>query len=212
MSTREPDAPESLKGVIDWRAIHRRLDTARAVIERLGTPSVEDTRRILKERAHALAREPITTEAAGQCLDVVEFTVAYERYAVESRYVREVAPMESLTPVPCTPAFVYGIVSLRGEMISVIDIKKFFDLPEQGLSDLNQILVLASQNMRFALLTDAILGVRQLPLSGIVPSLPTLTGIREEYLYGVTRDRVAVLDAEKLLTDEKIVVQEQVAG
>ena len=212
MSTHKPAAPKIKKATIDWHAVHQRLDAARAAVERMGTPNIEETRRTLKTRAQALAREPAKTQVAAEHLEVVEFLLAYERYAIESRYVREVYPLESLTPLPCTPAFVLGIVSVRGEIISVIDIKKFFDLPEKGLTDLNKVLVLQTQDMLFGVLADAILGVRYLPLTEIQPSLPTLTGIREKYLRGVTPERIVVLDAEKLLTDEKIVVQEQVVG
>jgi purine-binding chemotaxis protein CheW len=66
--------------------------------------------------------------------------------------------------------------------------------------------------MRFGILADAIIGVHAIPVADIQASLPTLTGIREEYLKGVTPDRTVILDAEKLLADERIVVQEQVAG
>lgn len=212
MSTHKPAAPKTRKAAIDWRAVHQRLDAARAAVERMGAPDAEETRRILKAREQALAQEPAKTQVAAESLEVVEFLLAYERYAIESRYVCEVYPLESLTPLPCTPAFVLGIVSVRGEIISVIDIKKFFDLPEKGLTDLNQVIVLQTQDMTFGILADAILGVRYLPLAEIQPSLPTLTGIREKYLRGVTPERIVVLDAEKLLTDEEIIVQEQVAG
>jgi purine-binding chemotaxis protein CheW len=47
-------------------------------------------------------------------------------------------------------------------------------------------------------------------MSELQPSLPTLTGIREDYLRGVTNDRVVLLDVEKLLSDKRIVVHEQV--
>lgn len=195
---------------IDWRAVHRRLDAARAVTERAWTPDPEETQRVLKARAQALAREPGKVEAADERLEVVEFLLAHERYAVESRYVREVYPLENLTPLPCTPAFVLGVVNLRGEIVSVIDIKKFFELPEKGLTDLNKVIVLQSETMRFGILADAVLGVRRMPVAELQPSLPTLTGIREKYLRGVTPDLTVLLDAHKLLADETIVVQEQV--
>ncbi len=210
MSTHKPVAPKTKKAAIDWRAVHQRLDAAHADIERMGAPGAEETRRILKTRAQALAREPAKTETTAEHIEVVEFLLAYENYAVESRYVREVTPLESLTPMPCAPAFVLGIVSVRGEIIPVIDIKKFFDLPEQGLTNLNQVIVLQSQDMIFGILADSILGVRHLSCAEIQPSLPTLTGIREKYLRGVTPERIVVLDAEKLLTDENIIVHEVV--
>ena len=72
--------------------------------------------------------------------------------------------------------------------------------------------MLQSGNMLFGILADVIAGVRRIPVSDIQPFLPTLTGVREEYLKGVTPGRTVILDAEKLLTDESIIVQEQVAG
>ncbi len=142
MNTHEPAATKTRKAAIDWRAVHQRLAAARAAVEHMGAPNAEETRRILKARAQALAREPAKTEAAAEHIEVIEFFLAYERYAVESRYVREVTPLDNLTPLPCAPAFVLGIVSVRGEIISVIDIKKFFELPEPGLTNLNRVIVL----------------------------------------------------------------------
>ncbi|HEY8887557.1 MAG TPA: chemotaxis protein CheW [Gallionella sp.] len=196
----------------DWREVELRLETARIATEHIWSPTAEDTQRILKERAQTLAREAVPAETADASIEVIEFLLAHERYAVASEYVREVYPLEDITPLPCTPAFVLGIVNLRGEILSVIDIKKFFELPEKGLTNLNKVIVLESADMVFGIVADAISGVRRIPRAGIQPSLPTLTGIREEYLLGVTAERVVILDAEKLLTDEKLIVQEQVEG
>ncbi|TAK81896.1 MAG: purine-binding chemotaxis protein CheW [Betaproteobacteria bacterium] len=201
--------PKKRPAAIDWRAVHRRLDAARAATERAWMPNAEETERTLKARAQALAREPGKAQAA-DALEIVEFVLAHERYGAETSFVREIHPLTNLTPLPCTPAFVLGVVNLRGEIVSVIDIKKFFELPEKGLTDLNKVVVLQSATMRFGVLADAVLGVRRVPVAEIQPSLPTLTGIREQYLKGVTSERTIVLDAEKLLKDESIVVQEEV--
>ena len=92
----------------------------------------------------------------------------------------------------------------------MIDLKKFFDLPEQGITDLHRILLVQTADMEFGLLADTIAGVRKIPLAAIQPSLPTLTGIRAEYLRGVTADRLVILDAAALLGDRRIIVHEEV--
>ena len=197
---------------LNWREVQRRLEAARAAMERGWAPDAEEAKRILKARARALAREPAKDEADDDYIEVVEFMLAYEQYAVETRHVREIHPLEHLTPLPCTPAFVLGIVKVRGEILSVIDLRKFFDLPEKGLTDLNKVIVLESGPMVFGILADAVIGAKRIRLAGIQPSLPTLTGVREAYRKGVTSERTVILDAEKLLADETIVVQEQVEG
>ena len=198
------------KTVIDWREVQQSLEAARAAAGRVWTPDAGESQRILKTRAQALAREPKKAQAADAQVEILEFSLAREKYAVESRHLREVYPLENLTPLPCTPAYVLGIVNLRGEIVSVLDIKIFFDLPEQGLTDLNKVIVLQSGPMVFGILADTIVGVRRIPEAEIQPSLPTLAGIRERYLRGITPDRTVLLDAEKLLADEQIIVQEQV--
>ncbi len=173
-----------------------------------GSPPPQQWQSILKARAQALAQAPEQV-AATECLEVVTFLLAYETYGIETAYVREVYPLKDLTPLPCTPPFVAGIVNVRGQVISVIDIKKFFDLPEKGLTDLNKVIILSDGVMEYGILADAVLDVRSIPRQQIQPSLPTLTGIREQYLRGITADRLIVLDAYSLLTSRSIVVHEE---
>lgn len=171
-----------------------------------------DDAQILRARARALARPPEHAPPAETMLDVLEFRLAQERYALETRYVREVHPLKDLTPLPCTPPFVLGIVNVRGRILPVIDFKKFFDLPEQGLTDLHRVILLEGNDMEVGLLADAIVGVRSIPVDSLQPSLPTLTGIRNEYLKGVTAERLIVLDVARILADPKIVVHEELGN
>jgi len=165
---------------------------------------------ILKARAKALARERDSTDASGERIEVLEFLLAYERYGIESRFVREVYPLKAFTSVPCTPAFVLGIINVRGRILSIIDIKKFFELPEQGLAELSQAVIVRDDAMEFAILADSIVGFRFGSTGDLLPALPTLTGIRQDYLKGITKDRMVILDASKLLSEKTLVVNERV--
>ena len=64
--------------------------------------------------------------------------------------------------------------------------------------------------MEFGIVVDNVAGVRRVFLSEMQPSLPALAGIREEYLVGITNDRMVIFNAKSLLSDKKIVVNEQV--
>lgn len=174
------------------------------------TPASEEIRKILHARAQELARPLEDHEAAAATLQVVEFLLARETYAVETSYVREVCPLKEITPVPCTPPFVLGILNVRGRIVTVIDLKKFFDLPDTGITDLNKVLVVRTGDMEVGFLADAVTGGRQLDPRDLQTSLPTLTGIRAEYLRGVTGARLVVLDVGKILSDKKILVNETV--
>ena len=168
-------------------------------------------REILKARALLLAREPASSPAPGAAIEVIEFRLAEERYAIETEHVREVHPFRDFTPLPCVPPFVRGIMHVRGMVLAVIDLKRFFDLPEQGLGELNKVIILRGAEMQFGILADSIAGVRTLPREGIQASLPSLTGVRAEYLRGVTPDGLVILDGAKLLTSRRLIVHEEVA-
>jgi purine-binding chemotaxis protein CheW len=188
---------------VDWDDVRRRLESVQGAIERTLSPSSEEKRQILKARAAALAQEP-AEEKDEPSLAVVTFLLAYETYGLETRWVREIFPLRELTPLPWNSPFVAGIVNVRGRILPVIDIKKLFDLPEKGLTDLNKVLVIQGGDLELGILADQVLGVRSISLSQIQPSLPTLTGIREDYLRGVTPERLVILDAEKILSDPRL--------
>ncbi len=209
-------AGEKRTSAVDWKEIYKRLETTGRALERGWEPSPEEKKRILKTRAKELAGEK-TEEDTGGSLDVIEFFLAQERYGIESAYVREVFSLKDITPIPGLPPFVAGIVNVRGRILSVIDIKKFFDLPEKGLGDLNKVIILDSGHamssadwMEFGILADAILGTRSIAASELQAAPITFTGVREEYLKGIIGDRTVVLDGEKLLSDERLIVREEI--
>lgn len=193
---------------IDWESIRNRVAASYGSTTVDAAGQEVERKRVLRQRARELARDTGGTGTADTILSVVEFELAGERYAVELVHVREVSLLKELTPVPCTPAFVLGIINLRGEIRTVIDLKKFFDLPSKGITELNKIIMLHAGGMELGLLADAILGVRAVSAAALQPPLPTLTGVRADYLRGVTHDRLVVLDAAKLLASSRIIVNE----
>jgi purine-binding chemotaxis protein CheW len=165
---------------------------------------------ILRARARVLAREVEQAEVAEPCLEVIEFTLAYESYAVETAHVREVCPVHDLTRVPCTPPFVSGIVNLRGEILPVLDIKRVLEIADKGLVDRHHVLVLHSERGGVGLLVDAIRRVRTVRVSELQPAAPIVAGPRAAYVRGITADRLVILDLARLLTSEQLIVCEEV--
>jgi purine-binding chemotaxis protein CheW len=197
---------------IDWEQVRRQLQADRETLERNFAPSADACARILQERAAILAREPDADNQPAHEFEVLEFVVAGERYAFKTEWVREVNVLKDLTALPGTPPFVFGIANVRGRILSVIDLRRFFELPEKGLTQLNRVVILRSETMEFGVLADDIVGVWKLAADTLQDSLPTLTGVRAEYLLGVTAGRLALLDAERLLGDKNIVVNREVTA
>src|SRR5580704_11409642 len=125
---------------------------------------------ILKARAKILARPHIAEKPIAGILSVVEFRLARERYAVEHKFVREVLSLKDLTPMPCTPDFVVGLINVRGQILPVISIKGFLNLPESGITDLHRVLIVQRGDVELGLLADEINGMREIAPESIQPS------------------------------------------
>jgi len=174
-------------------------------------PVYREKKKILNARAKLLALEPKQVETEEKYLDVIVFLLAYETYAVEMSFVREIFPLKDFTPLPCTPPFVLGIINVRGEIFSVIDIKKLFNLPDKGLGELNKVIILQTDDMEFGILADRILDTQSISLNTIQTSLPTLKGMESLYIKGITGESLIILDTEKILHDKKLIVNEEIS-
>ena len=210
MKTRKSSASGAEAG-IDWTALLMRQERASAAISEKQALSPGEEQALLQARAVDLARRPASDPDLGRRIDCLEFQLSGESYAVEMPFIRETLPLAQFTPLFCTPPFVLGITSLRGRIISIIDLRRFFELPAVGLSDLNRVIVVGNGSVEFGVLADVILGMRSLSFAELQPPPATFTGIREEFLSGVTADRLALLDMERILSDKRVIVHEEVA-
>jgi purine-binding chemotaxis protein CheW len=195
---------------IDWEAIHRRLAQVAASISGGLACGPEEVRRILEARARAAAKPPATPDDSAR-LEILAFSLAAESYGVETCHVREVCELRELTAVPCTPLFIAGVMGLRGRILAIVDLRRFFELPAPGLTELNRIIVLQGGDAELGLLADSIEGLRSVAASDLQQGLSTLTGTRAKFLKGVTAEMLAVLDGGRLLADAGLKVNEQAA-
>lgn len=170
-------------------------------------PQMKDE--LLRQRAEVLAMPMKALQTDLEHIEVLVFKLANEEFAIETKYIKEVYPLSEFTPLPGAPSFVMGLVNLRRKIIVVIDLKVFFSLLS-GTGDKKKIIVLQDPAKEFGIAADGINGIQKIPLNTIQSSLPTLTGLRSEYLRGVTVDRTVILDGSKLLLSKQLVVDETV--
>ena len=161
---------------------------------------------VLRQRARLLSREPEAETTAAST--AVVFRLAREVFGLESTFVREIHPLKQITPLPGVPPFVAGLINLRGEVLSVLDLKVFFDLPDQGLGDLNRVIVLYNGAMEFGILADELLGLQPVVLETLGPAPPNLPNIAARYLHGVTETRQIILNAKAILEDPDLIVKQ----
>ncbi len=189
----------------DLNGIQNQGEILPGIHEQEEAASKQERHAILRARAQALARAP-RQDVVQESLAILEFRLASETYGIEADFVREVVLLKDFTPLPGVPPFVLGIANVRGQILSIVNLKKFFDLPENGLGQLNRLIILRNERMEFGVLADEIRGTHAIAPAAIQDSPATVTGIGAKYLHGVTGEGVIILDAQKILNDETIII------
>jgi purine-binding chemotaxis protein CheW len=180
--------------------------------------SPEQLAHIWEIRAQELAKPP-PAQISGETLDLITFRLNGERYGVEIDYVREVYPLVRITPVPRTPAFVAGVLSVRGRVISVVDLCTFFGLPGVDVSDESKIVVVTTNDgsqqesdcMEVGLLTDEVEGTLTIHEADLEPALATRIDDQAEFTLGIAPGMLLVLDLNVLLNSQRIVVNDELS-
>ena len=172
-------------------------------------PSPETIKRVLKARAQALAKPLEKATGPAEVLELLVCSVSGERYGIKTEYVREVVRTQQLTPVPCTSPFIAGIANYRGLILAVLDLRRLFDLPGDGMSESSRVVVVEGGGKTFGILTEATAEIIKVGVHELASPPATLTGERPAFLIGVTGGMVAALDLEALARDPRIVVNEE---
>lgn len=181
--------------------------------ERDRTESSPAVAQVWARRAAELARVP-PQEEEGEQLDLLLFCLGSETYAFEARFAFDIRPAAQITRVPRVPDHVAGLVHIRGRILSVLDLARFFGLPGED-RDENQpqrhLLMVEQPEMELALLVDEVLAVQSFARSHLQPAGDALPGLPAEYVRGVAPGPLVVLDLPALLADERLIVREEMA-
>ncbi len=148
-------------------------------------------------------------------LQVVSFRLGSEDYAIEITKAKEIILVEGITKVPQMPAYIEGIINLRGNVIPVLDLRKRFGIATAAFDEHTRIIVTRMEGRIVGMIVDAVSRVMKIPKSHIQPPPETIACLAGEYLIGVAKldDKMQLLlDIEKVLrADEKAQLGKSVA-
>jgi purine-binding chemotaxis protein CheW len=152
-----------------------------------------------------LAKLPLSPDT-GDEVEVMVCRLGTERYAVETRHLRAVQWASGITPVPWTPAFVLGIVSVRGEIVTLLDLAAMIGLSSavSGDADARPVLLLGLPGLRSGLVVEEVLGVERFNLHTLQPSLSG-----REFARGVGPSNTVLLDLELLMSNGRFTVSDE---
>lgn len=152
----------------------------------------------------------------GEELKVIVFALADEQYGIEVDKVRTIERMMPITRVPKTPAFVKGVINLRGVVTPVIDLRGRFGLPETEPTDSSRIIIVQVNDLEVGFIVDAANDVIDIDSDRIDSPPEVVGGIKAKYLRGVARlddDRLLImLNLVEVLNKDEIIQLEQLGS
>jgi purine-binding chemotaxis protein CheW len=153
--------------------------------------SPERAREILETRARALARRPADVVHTGT-IDVVEFRIAGERYAIESRQVFAVLALTDLVPLPGATTPVAGVMIWRGKLLTILDVRAALGLSTTALNDLKTVIVVGDSDASAGILVDVLEGISKRPLADF--RAVSEEGRNRNHKRGLASDAVMLID------------------
>lgn len=180
------------------------LQTSTKSAGRDASPANLDPDEVLRRRAAAIAQTPRESLQATDVLEVIQFRIGCELYAIETRFVEEVIKHSSITPVPGSASVLQGVMNLRGEILAVMNLGLLLRSALEHTRD-TWIIVIGQHRTEFAVSVDAVTEVTTLPVRDILPPNKH-SDETDSLIRGVTINALSVIDGVALLDDERLFI------
>jgi purine-binding chemotaxis protein CheW len=153
--------------------------------------------------------KPSSVDPSGPARKLLSFCLGREEYGLDILAVREIIGLIDITPLPRTPAYVKGVINLRGKIIPVIELRKRFGLEAVKYTEETCIIVVdvpvegESEARQMGVVVDSVREVLDIPQGAIEPPPEFGCQVPMDYITGIgkVKDKVVViLDATKVLS------------
>ncbi len=146
--------------------------------------------------------------------EFLTFVLGKEEYGIEILKVQEIRGYDSVTQIANTPAFIKGVINLRGVIVPIVDMRIKFNLGQVTYDEFTVVIILNVANRVLGMVVDSVSDVLTLSAEQIKPAPEFGSGIDTAYLTGIgaVDDRMLILiDIEKLMTSSEMAIVESVA-
>jgi purine-binding chemotaxis protein CheW len=147
--------------------------------------------------------------------EVLVFVLGGEEYGVDILKVQEIRGYEKVTPIPSAPAYLKGVVNLRGAIVPVIDLRVKFGMAEPRYDSFTVVVILRLAGRVVGIVVDGVSDVVQLAASDVKAAPQLGAMVDSSFLAGLATQNermILLLDIEKFLSSGELSLINQVAG
>ena len=144
--------------------------------------------------------------ATAGAVPIVAFRLGTDEFGVDVYQVQEVIPFEAPRPVPHAPAFIEGVIDVRGVIVPVVDLRKRFELPEARRGPDTRVLLVGFGEETVGLIVDEVTEVVRVPSTEVSEPPSLFRGLAARYLAGLARGPrglIILLRVDQILTSEE---------
>lgn len=143
---------------------------------------------------------------------LVKFHIADEVFGIEIKQIFKILKPQEIFMVPNTPPFIEGLLNLRGQVLTVFNLRKRFNMPEKVNDENTKILIINQNDLLLGFTVDSVSEIVRVPDEDFVETPPELVSFDRRFLSGVAKvgeKLILLLNLEKILTpDEELQVKE----
>ena len=158
------------------------------------------------------AKEMDKEVSVKKILKFVTFGIGRERFGIPIHKVKEIIASYEIVPLPKAPEFIEGIISLRGSIIPIVEMRKRFDIAGRRDDEETRIIVLEMNDFSVGIQVDKVYEVLKLAENAIEPPPSLVAGLSADYLEGVAEVKgklTIILSLDEIFsTTEKIVLKD----
>jgi purine-binding chemotaxis protein CheW len=151
--------------------------------------------------------------AEGQ--EFLTFTLGHEEYGIDILKVQEIRGYDAVTAIANTPAFIKGVINLRGVIVPIVDMRIKFDLGNAEYDQFTVVIILNVARRVVGMVVDGVSDVITLATTQIKPAPEFGAGLDTQYIMGLgtVDERMIILaDIERLMTSSDMALVEEAAA
>jgi len=147
------------------------------------------------------------------------FVLATEEYGVDILRVREIKGWDSVTPIPNTPAYIKGVINLRGTIVPIVDLRQRFGMEDVEYGPMTVVIVLkiecADRDRIMGIVVDAVSDVYDVPKEEMKDAPDFGNVVDTEFIHGlatVEEKMIIILDIDHLLSGDEMIMTDKLTA
>jgi len=137
------------------------------------------------------------------------FSLNHQKFAVDIENIGGVTEFEEITEIPNKPDYIEGIISLRGEIVTILNLQNIFNIEKSEPTESSRFILIQHKNSTYGLIVDEVTRVQVIGADDINPMDSLIRSLDESYYIGIANvsdELVTIIDVGMIIEKAKIVI------